>query len=63
MTILKTMLLRPITEIFNISSSGAFYYQRALSKFYGISQKTEFRVRYFRMLLFSVCKFMFPIIE
>jgi len=39
MTILKTTLLCPITEFFNVNSSGAFYYQCALTKFYGISKK------------------------
>jgi len=42
MTVLKTMLLRPIIEIFNVNSSGAFYYQCASTKLYGIIQKTEF---------------------
>jgi len=39
MTVLKTMLLRPITEIFYFNSSGAFYYQCASTKIYGISKK------------------------
>lgn len=53
MTVLKTMLLRPITEIFNVNSSGTFNYQCALTKFYGISQKSEFYSEVFPNVILS----------
>lgn len=67
MTILKTMLLRPMTEIVNVNSSAVIYYQCALTKFYRIRQKNgilEWGISECgNELLFSLCKFTFPVID